>query len=633
MSGICAILGPNAERLVKKVCSSLRHRGPDGEGFFIEGNVALGHTALLTDGVPVPHQPIANEDKTIWITFDGEIYNKQQLITQLEKNHSFETDCSAEIMVHAYEENGPNCVNRFNGMFAFCLWDSVKGKLFCARDRFGIKPLYYYDYPGMFLLASEIKALLTAPSVPKKPNEPVVYDYLMTGHNDHTEDTFFMGIKRLLPAHNMFVNQNGVRIRRYWNPTKTLRTNQLAKKDQSYASELRELLRDSIRIRLPANLPVGTFLSGGLDSTSIACLVNDILNSSLSATTVSDQDQELFSAIYQEPGEEGDERPYIEEVLCELATKANYVSPSVVGKWKDIKRFIYYLDQPVPVFNYYVFWCLSRKAREKVRVIFYGHGTGILGEVENVREYVKYFRELWRRKKIARLLIEMVGGLPRVTISSIKRINAILTRSDKSRIRGLLAPQFAARFLGEAWTEDISLRSEYLHWIAGNLVDCLRGSDRVSSAFSLEPRYPFLDHRIVEFALSLPTTQKVRKGWSKYVLRNAMKDVIPEAVRKSRKHYGAPVPLERWMRQLRRNIRELFESSKFCERGYFNQPVILEAYDRFCEGKMDRFTSARYAAVFWRILNLELWLETFFDSENEIKPTEFYTESMEDGSR
>jgi len=509
-------------------------------------------------------------------------------------------------------------VNRFNGMFAFCLWDSVKGKLFCARDRFGMKPFYYCDSPAMFLQASEIKALLTDPSVPKKPNDSIVYDYLMTAHNDHTEDTFFMGIKRLLPAHYMFVDQNGVKIRRYWNPAKALRTDQLVKEDQSYASEFRELLRDSVKIRLPANLPVGTFLSGGLDSTSIAYLVSDILNSTLSVTTISGGSQELFSAIYREPLEQGDERPYIEEIMHALKTKANYVFPSVVGRWSDIKQFIYYVDEPVAVFNYYAFWCLSRKAREKVKVVFYGHGTGILGELVSVKEYMQYFRELWRRKKIATLLIEIIGALSRVTISTIKTLNTIGARSDKSRIKGLLAPQFTSRFHGEAQIEDVSLLSEYHQWIAGILVDNLRGSDLVSSAFSLEPVYPFLDHRIVEFALSLPPTQKVRKGESKYILRNAMKGIIPEAVRKSRKHFGTPVPLERWMRQLRRNIRELFESSKFGERGYFNQPAILDAYDRFCEGKMDRFTSAFYAEAFWRILNLELWLETFFDSESEI---------------
>jgi len=499
-------------------------------------------------------------------------------------------------------------------MFAFCLWDSEKERLFCARDRVGIKPLYYCECPSLFLLASEIKALLTASAVPRKPNERIVYDYLVTGHQHYTEDTFFMGIKRLLPAHHMFVDQNGIRIQRYWNPTKPFETDRLPKDDQSYASEFRELLRDSVRIRLPADLPVGTFLSGGLDSTSIACLVNDVLNSSFSATSVDGQRQELFSAIYREPIEQGDERPYIEEVLRALATKTNYVSPSIVGKWNDIRQFVYSTDEPVSVFNYYIFWCLSRKAREKVKVTFYGMTGGLLA-ADTINHYRRYFKELWRRKKIARLLIELVGVSPRVRMSSIANM---LNRSVESEVKGLLAPEFSANFLRGAQIEDASLSDEYRHF-RDSLLDHLRVCDRVSSAFSIEPRYPFLDHRIVEFSFSLPTTQRIRNGWTKYVLRNAMKGIIPEAVRKTRKKFGAPIPLECWMRELRGNIRKIFESSKFRERGYFNQPAILDAYDRFCEGKLDRFSSARYAEVFWRILNLELWLETFFDSKSEIK--------------
>ena len=631
MSGICAVLGPDAERLVKKVCGSLRHRGPDGEDFFIDRNVALGHRALQTDNIPAPNQPLANEDRTIWITFDGRIYNKGQLIEQLEKNYTFETNCSAEVVVHAYEENGPNCVNLFNGMFAFCLWDSAKGKFFCARDRVGIKPLYYCNCPDMFLLASEIKALLTAPSVPRKPNEHIIYDYLVTGHHHHTEDTFFIGIKKLLPAHYMFVDQNRIRIRRYWNPVKTLRTDRSIKEDQDYASEFRKLLRDSVTIRLPADLTFGTFLSGGLDSTSIACLVNDILSLSLSATTISGQRQELFSAIYREPVAEGDERPYIEEVVRALATNTNYVFPSIVRRWNDIRKFTYSMDEPVSVFNYYIFWCLSRKAREKVTVTLYGITGGLLA-ADTVSHYKRYFKELWRRKKIARLLIELVGVLPRARISSIAKMHAMLTRSGESEIKGLLAPQFVAHFFDEAQIEDISLSGEYRRF-RDSLLDHLRVCDRVSSAFSIEPRYPFLDHRIVEFTFSLPITQKIRNGWTKYVLRNAMKGLIPEVIRKTRKKFGAPIPLERWMIELRGNIRKIFESTKFRERGYFNQPAILDVYDRFCEGKLDRFTSARYAEIFWRILNLELWLETFFDSASEINPAEFCNKSMEDRSK
>jgi asparagine synthetase B (glutamine-hydrolysing) len=269
------------------------------------------------------------------------------------------------------------------------------------------------------------------------------------------------------------------------------------------------------------------------------------------------------------------------------------------------------------VFNYYVFWCLSRKAKEKVNVVFYGHGTGILGELESVGEYLRYFRELWKQKKYCELLTEMIGAIPRVTTSSVRTLSVIRTGKGKLSIEALLTPQFTTRLFRNARREDFSMQSAYDRWVSGNLVDCLRGSDLISSAFSLEPRYPFLDHRIVEFALSIPTRQKVRKGLSKYVLRTTMKGAIPEAVRTSRKHFGTPVPLQHWMKQLYPNIKEIFESRKFRERGYFNQHAIVDTYERFYEGKMDAFTSSWYAEVFWRILNLELWLEAYFDSEKQ----------------
>ncbi len=534
----------------------------------------------------------------------------------MKKNHTLRTDSSAELAVHCYEEEGPDCVNRFNGMFAFSLWDSKKAQLFCARDRFGMRPFYYFHSSDTFLQASEVKALLGDPSVPKKPNDTVVYDYLMTAHDDHTEETFFAGIKRLLPAHYMIVDENRVRVWKYWTPKVASDTRRLANEDEVYASEFRALLRDSIKIRIPTDLPVGTYLSGGLDSTSVAYIVDEILNSARSSVTSSAQNQELFSAIYQEPIEQGDEKPYIDDTVRAIGAETNYVSPSVLGKWSDILDFVFYVEEPVAQINYYVFWCLSREAKEKVNVVFYGHGTGILGELESVDEYIHYFKELWKHREITRLIREIVGAIPRITPSSIKTLSNIWTRKGDSGIKEFLAPQFAASFSGSTESRHLSERSAYDHWVMGNLVDCLRGSDLVSSAFSLEPRFPFLDHRIVEFALALPRSQQVRNGLSKYVLRSAMKGALPDAVRMSRKHFGTPVPLQRWMKQLGPNIEAVFKSKKFRERKYFNQHAVMEAYKRFCNGETDQLSSSWQAYVFWRILNLELWLEVFFDQDS-----------------
>jgi asparagine synthase (glutamine-hydrolysing) len=498
-------------------------------------------------------------------------------------------------------------------LFSFCLCYKKNKRLFSARDRLGMKPLYYYSYQGQFILASEIKAILADPSVPKKPNKRFIYEYLVKGYPSQAGDTFFTGIKELMPAHYMLIDKSGIKIQKYWQPIQRLKSNIPSKDDQRVASEFRQLLRDSIRIRLPANLPVGTFLSGGLDSTSIACLVDEILKSKQSPKTKRAKSQEIFSAIYEEITEQGDERSYIKAVERALRTEVNYVFPSVAGQWNNIKRFVFDIEEPVAVFNYYVFWCLFQAARQKVKVVFSGQGNDAIlgGQTEHA---LIYFKELWKRKKIGKLLNELVKSLD--WILPYMAYSILFKRNAELKAKMLLAPQFVAAYSqGEVRKEDASLQSALLSDITQHAVEYLRVDDRASSAFSMECRHPFLDHRIVEFALSLPATQKIRNGWTKYVMRNAVKGLIPEAVRKKRKKFGTPIPQQRWMRELRRNIRKLFESNKFREREYFNQPAILHVFDRYCEGRLSRIERQYYSNVLWRILNLELWLETFFDQE------------------
>jgi asparagine synthase (glutamine-hydrolysing) len=611
MSGICAVLGPDAEQLIKNMCRILRHRGPDDEGFFIGKNLALGHTALKITNTSSPHQPLSNEDETVWITFDGDIYNAKPLKEQLEKSHKFNTNSSAEVVVHAYEEYGFNGLNRFNGMFSFCIWDSKNKRLFSARDRVGMKPLYYYNYQSWFILASEIKAILADSSVPKKPNKRFIYEYLVTGYPSQTGDTFFTGIKGLMPAHYVVIDKSGIRIQKYWQPTKHLKSKISNKNDQWCASEYRQLLQNSISLRLPSNFPVGTFLSGGLDSTSLACLVYEILKSKQSPGTKRAKFQEVFSAIYKETAEQGDEINYIKEVERALRTEVNYVFPSVAGQWNNIKRFVFDIEEPVAVFNYYVFWCLFKAARQKVKIVFSGQGNDALlgGQTEHA---LTYFQELWKRKKIGKLLTELVKSfdwiLPKMAYSIVFKRNA------ESNTKMLLAPQFVKAYSQDTpQSEAESLQKALYQDVTQHAVEYLRVDDRASSAFSMECRHPFLDHRIIEFAFSLPATQKIRNGWTKYIMRNAMKGLIPESVRRKRKKFGTPIPQQRWMRELNDNIIKLLESNKFREREYFNQPAILEVFNRYCKGKLSRIEKEYYTNVLWRILNIELWLETFFD--------------------
>jgi asparagine synthase (glutamine-hydrolysing) len=246
-----------------------------------------------------------------------------------------------------------------------------------------------------------------------------------------------------------------------------------------------------------------------------------------------------------------------------------------------------------------------------VKTIFSGQGNDAIlgGQTEHV---LIYFKELWKTKKIGTLLNELIKSLD--WISPMLVWSILFSRKAESKAKMLLAPRFVTAYSqDETSKEDASLQNALLRDVTQHAVEYLRVDDRASSAFSVESRHPFLDHRIVEFAFSLPATQKIRDGWTKYVMRNAVKGFIPEAIRKKRKKFGTPIPQQRWMRELRRNIRKLFESNKFRERGYFNQPAILDVFDRYCEGKLSRIERQSYYNVLWRILNLELWLETFFD--------------------
>jgi asparagine synthase (glutamine-hydrolysing) len=617
MGGICAIVGDHAEQLVKKICNNLQHRGPDDEGYFTDENIALGKRVLKLTNDLVQYKLLSNEKKTIWITFDGEIYNKEQLIQQLKKNHVFQSNSSAEVVIHAYEDEGYNCLYKLNGMFSFCLWDSKNRSLFSARDRLGLKPLYYYSCKHNILLASEIKGILADSSVPRKPNNRFIYEYLVTGArgtrecSSKTGDTFFAGIKELLPAHYMIINENGIKIQKYWRPTQDLKPNHLIFDDQWYASEFRKLLLDSISIRLPEDLSIGTFLSGGLDSTSLAFLTNETINTYNKINT----QQEIFSAIYEGQVEQGDEKHYIKEVENALKTKINYVFPTVENKWDDIKKFIYHIEEPVGVFNYYVYWYLFREAKKKVNVVFHGQGPDEIlgGSTGNILIYIK---ELWKKKKIRILLKELISSVGWASPYMVRSI--WFSRNVKSRAKDLLSKNYSEKYSNDkSQMEDVSLTSALVKDTTGLLVEHLRVEDRASSAFSVECRHPFLDHRIVEYIFSLPESQKIRNGYTKYVLRNAMKGIIPDNIRTNKKKAATPIPFQRWINELQPNITELFKSNHFRESGYFNQEAIIDILNRYCEGNLSKVERLYYPGLIWRIINLGLWLEIFFDKNKK----------------
>jgi asparagine synthase (glutamine-hydrolysing) len=608
MCGIFGTFGSVDKELFNAMSDSLRHRGPDDVGFFFDNNVALGNTRLSIIDIKKGHQPIHNEDSTIWITFNGEIYNFQELRMELEKlGHKFYTNSDTEAIVHAYEEWGENCVKKFNGMWAFAIWDKNKKQLFLSRDRLGIKPLYYYFDGKRFIFASEIKAIILDKSISRIPNDRIIYQYLVHGLHDHTEQTFFSQIKKLLPAHNLLADENGVQVQRFWdiqyinNETQSTSIN-----DDVYAERFLELFKDSVRLQLISEVPIGTCLSGGLDSSSIAYMINHLLINNAEVIKVIGERQKTFTACFED--EQIDERKYAEEVIAQTRAEGNFVLPSSERLWEDIKKLVYFQEEPFMSSSVYAQWCVMKLASQKVKVVLDGQGGDELF-AGYVLYYLMFLQDLWKKRKIGNFIKELLSSLD-ILAPYLKLYLSLPYSKRLSEIKNLLDDEFVSEF---GSITDIPKYEDLPTLLYGEITKTslpalLRYEDKNSMALSIEARVPFLDHRLVEYIFSLPITQKLKNGWTKRILRNAMKGMVPEKVRKRRKKIAFATPEAAWLRELGKEIREVLVSHEFGERRYFDQQEILKKFDEFRCGK-----SGNYANIFWRILNLELWFRIFID--------------------
>jgi asparagine synthase (glutamine-hydrolysing) len=628
MCGIAGFYGFNDRALLAKMLGVIVHRGPDDEGTFFDNNLALGNRRLSIIDIKGGHQPIHNEDESIWIVYNGEIYNFRMLREELENaGHTFYTHSDTEVVVHAYEEYGTNCLQKFNGMFAFALWDKNNNKLFLARDRIGIKPLYYYwdSEATIFIFASEIKAILQYTPIKRRPNERMVYEFLYAGAVDTGPDTFFDGILRLLPAHYMYVDQSGIRIERYWELTINRKYDFSAAKPADI-EKFRELLIDAVRLRLMSEVPVGTCLSGGLDSTPIVCIINNLLKTEGIDPAIIGERQKTFSAVYADKSI--DERKYIEEVIAFTDAEKNYVFPSSKRLWADLRKLVYHMDEPFQSTSMYAQWEVMKLASKKVTVVLDGQGGDEL-LAGYLPYYIHYLWDILRAKKLFLLLKELIAGIDLILPIVIYRYVPILSKYLPKLIRKhllarkelditeMLDPEFVRKYqhtrqygggrVGDLPSLVNRLKSDMT---VATIPHLLRYEDRNSMAFSIEARVPFLDHRLVEYVFSLSPACRIKDGWTKAILRAAMKGVIPESIRSRRSKYGYATPESKWLRELSTEIRALFASNKFKFRGYFNPEAVLKNFDKFCSGKL----KAQYSRVFWRIINLEIWLQVFFDN-------------------
>jgi len=606
MCGIAGFTGRADSALLRRMADSIRHRGPDDEGFFESEWVSLAHRRLSIIDLARGRQPMTNENGRVQLIYNGEVYNYRELREELKAaGHTFRTESDSEVVVHAYEEWGLECFARFNGMWALALADLERGRLVLARDHFGIKPLYYARSGSRLLFASEIKALLQDPSLQTSPNDQMIYEYLSEGLHDHREQTFFTGILRLPAASWGLVDGAHMTVQAYWTP-------RLSRNGSPEPAELARHMAESVRRRLVADVPVGACLSGGLDSTTIVRYMDRLVKEDdPDAAGAVGSRIKTFSAVFD--NDPIDETDYIVEATRGTVAESHYIRPSPHRFIEELEDFVWHQEEPTVSTGPYAQWCVMRGASDEVKVLLDGQGGD-----ELLAGYVPYqavyLRQLLREGRYGAWLREAWAARD-VLWPLVKR--RLAGRSPHRRIDepGLIADEFRARV--EPPRDDRSqddLKARLLADVTTYSLPCLlRYEDKNSMAFSMESRVPFLDQELVDYVLSLPPEAIIDRGWSRAILRRAIKGLVPDKIRLRRWKVGFTTPEIRWLKARRAQFGSILTSPSFQSRPYWNGGKVLEAFRGAVSGRLAD------SMFFWRAINTELWLRVFFDENGTVR--------------
>jgi len=625
MCGIFSSVGyaPDPQRI-----DIVAHRGPDGRGWQVfdspAGPVAVGHRRLaIIDTSDAGLQPMADPTGRYQLVFNGELYNYKELREELRgEGEVFTTQSDSEVLLRAYVVWGEAALERMRGMFAFLIWDNRDKVLFAARDRFGIKPLYFVSTPRGMGFASEIKQLLGLREGGDRMNIARVHDFLASGIADHTSETMFEGVMQLRAGEclRMEVRSSGslqVAIRR-WSPVS--KVGALRVSEEEAARRFRELLEDSIRLHLRADVAVGSCLSGGLDSSSIVCLISQALGASSEAVRLN-----TVSACYAEKS--ADEKPFMDAVVTHAATKPHFVFPKADDALELASEITWHQDEPFGSTSIFAQWCVFQEARRiGVKVMLDGQGADeqLAGYHSGYAYYLSgllrrgnlptLLRTLWERRRLhGEPLAFQLKRL--LALSLPPPVKAVLRRGRRSLINGDWlssdiirgqgnpgnALEAAAAGLGLELPKDIDQLCVTMVF-ASNLQMLLHWEDRSSMAHSIEARVPFLDHPLVEFSLALGNDHKMVGGETKRVLRRAMKDVLPEVVRNRRDKLGFATPEEIWFKgPLRGMIVEGVEQTIAHYPKLFNAAGARVLAQDTLDGRRP------FDFCLWRMVNLGLW--------------------------
>lgn len=624
MCGICGYYGIKDNTTIKIMTKILEHRGPDNFGYFSDGKVSLGHRRLsIIDLSEKGKQPMSNEDGTIWITYNGEIYNFQELRSELEeKGHKFNSNTDTEVIIHAYEEYGKDCLQRFNGMFAFCIYDSNKKKLFLARDRLGKKPLYYYWDGEKFIFASELKSILATEFFEKELNYTSLnyflsYNYIINPY------TPFKNIYKLPPASYIRLENRRLEIGQYWDLDFKEQKN---KSKEEYIEELTSLLKDSIKKRQISDVPIGAFLSGGLDSSLVVALMSKINQSPVKTFTIGFENQEFDETHYA-------------EILAKHYNTDHTEFKVDVDCVDVLPQVVWAFDEPYSDPSAIPIYYLNQKAKGKVKVILTGDGGDEF--FAGYKRYLPYTLDKYYYKfpRIIRknLFLSIING----TKHSNKRYNLLkyaqtyISTSDLpedqrhtermnwfSSLNGEIFSDFFiskienvdpfASYRDKITGFNTLSKMQYLDIKSFLCDDILMKSDRMSMAHSIELRAPILDFRIAELASKIPSHYKLNGLKVKHILSETAKPFVPKEIIE-RKKQGMWMPLNDW---LKKDLSDILEKTfiSLDKRGLMKKEQLLKILQKHNERKAD------FSVQLWSLINLEVFLKMYLDEFYESPP-------------
>jgi asparagine synthase (glutamine-hydrolysing) len=612
-------------RIMEKMRDVMHYRGPDGAGIFIDGPVGLGHRRLSIVDVSNGAQPMSNSDGSCVISYNGEIYNhadhREDLIAR--RGYKFQTHCDTETILHLYEEYGAGCVEHLRGMFAFAIWDKRKRELFIARDRFGVKPLYYYlDDQGSLYFGSEIKTILEAGAARPELNYNALPDQF-ANHGTSRDETLFKGVRRLLPGHTLTWKDGKADIRQYWDLS--FEPKHEERSDADFVEEWRDLFNQSVRLRLMADVPLGMFLSGGIDSSAIAAVMSGMV----------DEPIKTFSVGFRE--REANELEYARIVSKAFNTDHHEILITPEQFFEALPELVWHEDEPIGFIASVPLYFVSRLAQQHVKVVLTGEGSDeilagygryykaltLLNYGEKYESYTPGFLRDAVREGVATLPGVLNRKLTRTFLSRDSDIENLFFDNfavfPKSMQAGLFSSETRARI---ADLNPYELQNEWLAQTdAADILDkllyadtktylheLLMKQDQMSMAASIESRVPFLDHKLVEFTARMPERMKLRGKTTKWILREAMKDTLPAEIL-NRPKMGFPVPIGGWFRNgFRHIVDEYVLSERSLGRGIFSPDHVRRLVSAHNAGE-------NHDERLWSLVNFEIWHRRFIDGE------------------